>query len=229
MTTVDVPTLVAQAREGLTAGGGPADLTGRGGVPATARGDGGPGPADRRGVRGGPYGLPGRGQVHVHLGAGVRVPEGRQARRRPGRGPLLALQRGRAPRRPGADVGPRLGPGGLHPLHGHPRPPGRPRVGRTAGDPGAGRGRLRGDPRRDGRRRAVGGRDRLAGGHLGGAAGARDGRRDPGRQGGHPGDRRRVRGEQGGPGRRGRHRPGAEPHAGSGRGPGPATTGGRRS
>ncbi len=109
--------------------------------------------------------------------------------------------------------GARLRPGRLHPLDGHPRPPRRARLGRAAGDPGAGRGGLRRDPGRDGRRRPVRGRDRRAGRHHRGAARPGHGRRHPGGQGRHPGDRRRLRGQQGRPGRRGRHRPRAEPHA----------------
>ncbi len=50
---------------------------------------------------------------------------------RAGRRPVVAVLGRRHPRRPGPDAGPRHRRRGLHPLDGHPRPPGRPGPGRA--------------------------------------------------------------------------------------------------
>ena len=105
-------------------------------------------------------GSTGRRQVHDHVRAGHGVPRAGQAGRRAGRGPLLAVLRRRAARRPGADAGARDRPRRLHPLDGLARPPRRAVGGHAAGGAGARRRRLRRGADRDGRRRAVRGGDR---------------------------------------------------------------------
>ena len=147
-------------------------------------------------------GSPGRRQVDLDQRAGDRAAPSRQAGRRAGRRPVLAVLRRRAARRPGADAGPRPRPRRLHPLDGLARPPRRAGLDHAAGAAGARRGRLRRDPDRDRRRRAERGRDRRPRRHHAGAARARHGRRDPGRQGRHPRDRRPLRRQQGRPRRR---------------------------
>src|SRR5690606_31535577 len=81
---------------GPAPGGGPADLLGGGRLAAVAGGGGGPGSARWRRVRGGADRTSGGRQVHVHLRAGDRVPQGRPAGRGAGGGPLLAVLRWRA-------------------------------------------------------------------------------------------------------------------------------------
>ena len=87
---------------------------------------------------------------------------GRRARRRP----VLAVHRRRAARRPGPDAGPRHRPGRLHPVDVHAA---ATSAGCPAATPQAVRvldaRRLRRRAGRDGRRRAVRGRGRLAGRH----------------------------------------------------------------
>ena len=102
-------------------------------------------------------------------------------------------------------------PGGLHPLDGLARPPGRAGVGGAAGAAGAGRRGLRRRAGRDRRGGPVRGRGRRHGRHHRGAARPGHGRRHPGGQGGHPRGRPTSRGEQGRP--RGRRPHGARPAA----------------
>ena len=109
-----------------------------------------------------------------------------------------------------------LDPRRLHPLDGLAGPPRRAVLVDAAGAAGARRRGLRRGRRRDRRGRAERGRGRRSRRHHGGAAGAGDGRRDPGRQGGHPRDRRRLRRQQGRPRRRRPHGARAAQHAGAG-------------
>ena len=97
-------------------------------------------------------------------------------------------------------------PGRVHPLDGLARPPRRAVVGGPAGAAGARRRRLRRRAARDRRRRPVRGRGGRHRRHDRRAARARDGRRHPGGQGRHPRGRRRARRQQGRPRGRRPHR-----------------------
>ncbi len=124
---------------------------------------------------------PGRRQVHLdgpahHRGAGRLAgrggdPPGGGAGRRSD----LALQRGRHPGRPGAHGSAHARPDGLHPVDGHPRPPGRAVPGRSRCHPPARRRRAGSRHRRDGRRGADGGGHRVGRRHHGGRRDARAG------------------------------------------------------
>ena len=133
-------------------------------------------------------------------------------RRWPGGGaghrPVLPVLRRGHPRRPGPHAEPRPRRRGVHPLDGHPRPPGRPGGGRARRRPGALGGGLAGGAGRDGGGGPAGGRG--GGGHRHHRGGGQPGmgRRHPGQQGGPAGDRRPVRHQQGRPPGR-RNRPGA--------------------
>ena len=121
-----------------------------------------------------------------------RVPGGRARG-----GSDVPVHRRRAARRPGPHASPRHRRRRVHQVDGEPRPAWRAGGGYAAGPPRARRGRVRPDPRGDGRRGPGRGRHRLARGFGYRAGRAGDGRRDPGGQGRHSGDRGPVRGQQG--------------------------------
>ena len=93
------------------------------------------------GLHGRDHRRPRLGQVDPHRPAHRPGTHPWPRRERPGGGagrrPLVPVLRWGDPRRPDPDAGPRPRREGLHPLDGHPRPPGRPDRGGARRDPGA--------------------------------------------------------------------------------------------